>query len=185
MEPTGNIIKKILQASAKELGIILESINRDAFLDNDWNSYSVKASYSNLLYDIEVYGKETLLLQEYGNVTCKYTDSTTGEEFSYNVSQALSNLRVAKEFFVNPPIVENPCVDCVKVDIEKIDWKKPVYTFDEVKILLKVSDNVLRKWIKEGWISFTQIPGSDKRFFEQENLKKFLHHPKLFYPSYK
>ena len=66
-----------------------------------------------------------------------------------------------------------------------IEWNKPVYTSDEVKSLLNISDNTFRRWVNGGWISYCQMEGSDKKFIQREHLLKFLNNPKIFYPSSK
>lgn len=68
---------------------------------------------------------------------------------------------------------------------ESKKWNKPVYTSDEVKSLLNISDNTFRRWVNGGWISYSQMDGSDKKFIQREHLLNFLNNPKIFYPSSK
>lgn len=68
---------------------------------------------------------------------------------------------------------------------ESKKWNKPVYTSDEVKSLLNISDNTFRRWVNGGWISYSQMDGSDKKFVQREHLLNFLNNPKIFYPSSK
>lgn len=75
--------------------------------------------------------------------------------------------------------------DAITVDVSKIDWNKPVYTADEVKKLLGVSDTTFRRWMNAGWITYSQMDGSDKRFIQREHLMEFLNNPKVLYPSSK
>lgn len=105
--------------------------------------------------------------------------------YVYDTMQAITNLKIAYDFFSNPPIVENPNSECLKLDAEDIDWGKPVYTADEVKTLLHISDNTFRKWVNGGWIAYSQMDGSDKKFIRREHLLEFLNNPKIFYPSSK
>ena len=78
-----------------------------------------------------------------------------------------------------------PMVDGITIDMSKIDWSKPVYTADEVKKLLDMSDSTFRRRLNEGWISYTQLPGSDKKYIQREHLQAFLNNLKIFYPSTK
>lgn len=71
------------------------------------------------------------------------------------------------------------------IEVETIEWNKPVYTSDEVKSLLNISDNTFRRWVNGGWISYSQMDGSDKKFIQSEHLLNFLNNPKIFYPSSK
>ena len=73
----------------------------------------------------------------------------------------------------------------IKIKTKTIDWNKPVYTTEEIKNLLDISDTTLRRWINDGWISYSQIDGSDKKYIQKEHLLAFLNNPKIFYPSSK
>lgn len=64
---------------------------------------------------------------------------------------------------------------------ESIYWK-PVYTANEVKELLNIGDNTFRKWIRNGWISYSQVPGSSKIYIQQQHLLDFLNDERFFYP---
>lgn len=185
MEDSSTIVKKIIKSTPKELGVLLDSINRIAYQENEWNSISVRASYAYLINAIEVHAQQTQLQLDFNNLTCEFHDCLTNETFIYDVYQALTNLKLAYSYFQNPPVVENPNAEEIKVNVDTIDWNKPVYTIEEVRKLLDVSENVLRKWIQGGWISYTQMNGSDKRFIEKDNLLEFLHNPKIFYPKSK
>lgn len=65
---------------------------------------------------------------------------------------------------------------------EGIDWTKPLFTAKEVKVLLGIKDNTFRKWIREGYISYTQVPGSSKIYIQKEHLIDFLNDTRFFYP---
>lgn len=80
--------------------------------------------------------------------------------------------------FLNCLLKDNP-------KSESKEWNKPVYTSEEVKTLLNISDNTLRRWVNGGWIPYTQMDGSDKKFIQREHLLNFLNNPKIFYPSSK
>ena len=90
---------------------------------------------------------------DYGNETKDVEGCITGEQSVLHARQAITNLQIAKEFFENPPIVEKPNKEGLTVDIEAIDWSKPVYSADEVKTMLKVCDSTFRRWMNGGWIS--------------------------------
>lgn len=178
------LIKKIELSSSKELGTILNDVNRNAFMENNWDVISVKASYSSILSKINDEIQQCLLYLNYGNSIMEVEDLESSESYVLKPEQALTNLRLSKDFFENPPIVNNPNSESLKIKVDNIDWNKPVYTIDELKTLLKVSDNTLRKWL-DGWISYTQMDGSDKKFILKESLIAFLKNPKIFYPSSK
>lgn len=185
MEKVDVIVKRIERALPRELGGILNELNNAAYQENDWDSLSVRASYSDILAAIDYQCGQCKQYLDFGNETMDVYDCKTGETYTLNVRQAITNLKLAQEFFTNPPVVENPnSVAKLKMeDVEKIDWSKPVYTADEVKTLLHVSDNTFRKWLNGGWIPYSQMDGSDKKLIEKENLLKFLRNPKIFYPS--
>ena len=185
MEQASTLITRIQYASAKELGDILDGINREAFQENDWNSLSVKASYSDYLSTVIESWNQCKTYLDYGNETMDVLDCKTGEERILNVRQALTNLRIAKDFFENPPTVENPNSEGISVHTDSMVWDKPVYTADEVKALLNLSDSTFRRWMNGGWIPYTQMEGSDKKFIQKEHLLAFLNNPKIFYPSSK
>lgn len=178
------LIKKIELSSPEELGSILDDVNRNEFIKNDWDAISVKKSYSYILPMIDYEIEQCLSYIYYGNAIMEVEDSESSSRYVLKPLQALKNLRHSKDFFSNPPIISNPNSESLKINVGNINWDKPVYTTDEVKTLLKVSDNTLRKWL-DGWISYTQIPGSDKKFILKESLLAFLKNPKIFYPSSK
>lgn len=180
-----DLVHQIEMASPSGLGKLLDEVNRAAFQDNDWNQVSVKASYALLLAELDSEGGQIKMSYDFGNLESKCVDCITGDRYSFNNLQALQNMKLAYEFFSNPPVVENPNSEQVAVDVEAIDWDKPVYTTDDLKKLLNVSDNTLRKWLNGGWISYTQMEGSDKKYVAKEDLMAFLKNEKIFYPSSK
>lgn len=76
-------------------------------------------------------------------------------------------------------------IDGLPADVANIDWDKPVYTADEVKKLFGVSDSTFRRWINGGWIAYSQVDGSDKKYIQREHIMAFLNNPKIHYPSTK
>lgn len=178
-----NILNDIETASPEQLGELLKRTNRDSFLNYKWDIIAVKASYSDIIYKIN---SELCKLSEYlqyGHDYMNIHECDTNETWTLDVRHAYANLNLAKDFFINPPIVENPNGEELKIDTTKIDWNKPVYTRNEIKSLLQISDSTLTRWLNDGWIPHTQINGSDKIYVSQEDLKEFLHNPQIFYPS--
>lgn len=180
-----DLIHQIEMASPSELGKLVEDVNRKAFQDNDWNQVSVKASYALLLAELDNVWGQIKMSYDFGNIESKCVDCITGKTYSFNNFQAMQNMKVAYDYFSNPPVVENPNSEQVAVDVEAIDWSKPIYTTDDLKKLLNVSDNTLRRWLNGGWIAYTQMEGSDKKLIAKEDLLAFLKNPKIFYPSTK
>ena len=101
-----DIINKLLVATPIELAELLDNINLGTFAKNKWRLIAVRASYASLIAIIndEISNCNTYL--SYGNLTMDYMDCTTGESFSYDLKQAITNLNLAKEYFQNPPILE-------------------------------------------------------------------------------
>ena len=73
----------------------------------------------------------------------------------------------------------------ITIDTSDIVLDKPVYTATEIKTLLGISDSTFNRWINGGWISYTQMEGSDKKFIKKEDLYAFLNNKKIFHPSSK
>ena len=113
MESITTLVLKIEAATPKELGEVLDALNREVHSENDWNSISVKAAYINLLsaIDTEIGNFSTYLA--FGNDTMDYEDCSTGEQLTFNVRQALGNLNIAKEYFYNR---KHQTVDIIKLN---------------------------------------------------------------------
>ena len=180
-----DIVKSLELATPKELGALLDNINRTAYQENDWSPISVKASYTELMATIDVEWGRVKELLDYGHETSDVHDCSTGEEYTLNNRQAMMNLKLAYDYLNNPPVVENPNSEGISVEDDAIDWSKPVFTEAEVRTMLNVSENTFRRWLKDGWISYTQMAGGDKKFIDKESLMAFLHNPRIFYPSSK
>ena len=101
-----SIVYQILVASPKELGVLVDEVNKKVYADNDYNTISVKATYSTLLEWIESYIAENNQYLAYGNEIMELAD--TGVCFTYNVRQALSNLKIVREAFSNPIVITSP-----------------------------------------------------------------------------
>lgn len=185
MQATKEILRNITCASPVELSDYLEGLNREAYQDNDWKEIAVRASYVNVLEAIDLEWQNVKMAVEVGTYVMNVTDCVTKETYSYDTPQAKTNLELAYKFLKNPPVIENPNSENLDIDVKKIDWDKPVYTADEVKTLLGIKDSCFRKWVNAGWISYTQIDGSDKKFIQREHLIAFLNNKKIFYPSTK
>lgn len=183
MEPVSAIISRILSASPNELEGVLDSINREVFQNSDWDFLSVKTSYSTILEEIAdaLSRYERCLHLGKGE---EVLDVRSSVQRIAEARSAKLKLQRAESFFRNPPVLENPNPGG-RLSIPVIDWNKPVYTADEVKALLGVSDSTFRRWLTGGWISYTQMDGSDKKFIQKEHLLAFLNNVKIFYPSTK
>ena len=98
-------------------------------------------------------------------------------------------LRHLKDIYGIEAGVTKPIKDAMKQDNtaveDKIDWDKPVYTADEIKALLDISDSTFTRWLNKGWIAYSQVAGSDKKLIQREDLFAFLNNPKIYYPSTK
>lgn len=176
MESAGKFAYRIEMANPEELSDLLNARNRESFQEHNWDIIAVKASYADLIDDISELWRQNNLYLDYGNRTMEKPDG-----YVYDTMQAVMNLKIAYDFFCNPPVVENPNSESLKPDIESIDWSKPVYTSDEVKAMLNISDNTFRKWINGGWISYSQMDGSKYKYIQREHLLEFLNNPKIFY----
>ena len=136
-----DIINILLVATPTELAELLDNINLDTFTKNKWRLVAVKASYASLIAIIndEISNCNTYL--SYGNLTMDYMDCTTGESFSYDLKQAITNLNIAKEYFQNPPTLEK----CTEVDEQPlITSKEEVVRKDEIS----TTDQNLIKGVK-------------------------------------
>jgi hypothetical protein len=176
MESIATLVLKIEAATPKELGEVLEALNREVHSENDWNSISVKAAYVNLLsaVDAEIGNFSTYLA--FGNDTMDYEDCSTGEQLTFNVRQALGNLTIAKEFFTNPPVLANP----KDVDVNSINWNnREIFTAEETMVILNLGETTYRKWVNDGWLSETQMMGSNKRYVQKKDIMDFLNNPKI------
>ena len=179
MEPISTIISRIQFASPLELDGLLETINWQAFQENGWDLLSVKESYTDLLAGIE----DALKCLNTGKESRGVNDFQAEVQRISEKRSAIAKLQVARDFFRNPPIVENP--NPKGPSTPSIDWSKPVFTAEEVRTLLNVSDSTFRRWINAGWFSYTQLDGSDKKYIQKEHLLEFLNHKKNFFPSSK
>jgi hypothetical protein len=176
MESIATLVLKIEAATPKELGEVLEALNREVHSENGWNSISVKAAYVNLLsaVDAEIGNFSTYLA--FGNDTMDYEDCSTGEQLTFNVRQALGNLTIAKEFFTNPPVLANP----KDVDVNSINWNnREIFTAEETMVILNLGETTYRKWVNDGWLSETQMMGSNKRYVQKKDIMDFLNNPKI------
>ena len=176
MESITTLVLKIEAATPKELGEVLEALNREVHSENDWNSISVKAAYINLLsaIDTEIGNFSTYLA--FGNDTMEYEDCSTGEQLTFNVRQALGNLNIAKEYFQNPPVLTNP----KSIDVNSINWNnREVFTADEAMAILNIGTTTYKRWVDGGWLSETQVEGSNKRYVQKKDIIDFINNPKI------
>lgn len=112
-----SIVYQILVASPKELGALVDVVNKETYAENNYNQISVKAAYSTLLEWIDRYIADNNQYLAYGNETMELND--TGVCFTYKVRQAISNLKIAQEAFANPVIITPPVqeqTDAIEVE---------------------------------------------------------------------
>jgi hypothetical protein len=176
MESITTLVLKIEAATPKELGKVLEALNREVHSENDWNSISVKAAYINLLsaIDTEIGNFSTYLA--FGNDTMDYEDCSTGEQLTFNVRQALGNLNIAKEYFQNPLVLTNP----KSIDVNSINWNnREIFTAEETMVILNLGETTYKRWVNDGWLSETQMMGSNKRYVQKKDIIDFLNNPKI------
>lgn len=179
----GNIIYSLATSDPATLSSILNRLNREAHSDYNWDSIAVKASFKSLLEELSII--QSILRDTYiysGEGSTRVIDST-GKEWIIQLKSGFDNLEISKDFLSNPPSLVNPNTE--KINIPIVDWSKPLYTAKEVKELLQVSDNTFKRWLDDGWISYSQIDGSDKKYIQQKDLKAFLENPKIFKASFK
>jgi hypothetical protein len=55
--------------------------------------------------------------------------------------------------------------------------EKIVYNNDEVKKMLNIGDERLRKFRDEGYLSYVKYPNSDKYWYTKQNILEFLSNP--------
>ena len=178
-------MRNIETSSPKDLEEFLNAMNRKLFAEYNWQIISVKAVYMGIISNIDDELGRYNSMVNCGNTTASCYDCKTQQNYNIDLQQAITNLTLAKEFMTAPPIIDNPNPDGIKIKTKTIDWNKPVYTTEEIKNLLDISDTTLRRWINDGWISYSQIDGSDKKYIQKEHLLAFLNNPKIFYPSSK
>lgn len=156
-----SIVYQILVASPKELGVLVDEVNREVYADNDYNPISVKASYSTLLEWIDRYIADNNQCLAYGNEIMELAD--TGVCFTYNVRQAISNLKIVRESFSNPVVIIPP-VQKLKDAVVAENKQEPDTNTNEhpqTALISNVEDNIitgvagLAKYLNRG-ISLTQ-----------------------------
>ena len=177
-----SIIHKLLTAPQSELADVVDKINSETFAENVWSVAKVKIDYAVLIERLkkEIAECNTYLL--FGNETMKYTDCDNNEVFTFNVRQALTNLQIAKDVFSNPPIITNPDM----IDVNSINWYgREIFTAEETMAILNVSNTTYRRWVNDGWLSETQMDGSNKRWVLKETILNFMNNKKIFKPSWK
>ena len=156
-----SIVYQILVASPKELGVLVDEVNKKVYADNDYNTISVKATYSTLLEWIDSYIAENNQYLAYGNEIMELAD--TGVCFTYNVRQALSNLKIVREAFSNPIVITPPVQKQKDALVAENKQESDANTDEQPQTALisNVEDNIitgvagLAKYLKRG-ISLTQ-----------------------------
>ena len=138
-----SIVYQILVASPKELGALVDEVNREVYADNDYNPISVKASYSTLLEWIDRYIADNNQCLAYGNEVMEFVD--TGVCFKYNVRQAISNLKIVREAFINPVVIAPPVqeqTDAIVAD-SKLEFVEEIKEYPQTTPTSNVEDNII------------------------------------------
>lgn len=138
-----SIVYQILVASPKELGVLVDEVNKKVYADNDYNTISVKATYSTLLEWIDSYIAENNQYLAYGNEIMELAD--TGVCFTYNVRQAISNLKIVREAFINPVVIAPPVqeqTDAIVAD-SKPEFVEEVKEYPQTTPISNVEDNII------------------------------------------
>ena len=138
-----SIVYQILVASPKELGVLVDEVNKKVYADNDYNTISVKATYSTLLEWIDSYIAENNQYLAYGNEIMELAD--TGVCFTYNVRQALSNLKIVREAFINPVVIAPPVqeqTDAIVAD-SKPESAEEVKEYPQTTPTSNVEENII------------------------------------------
>ena len=66
-----------------------------------------------------------------------------------------------------------------------VQHEKIVYTNDEVKMLLGIKDERLRKFREEGYLGYVKYPNSDKFWYTKQNILDFLNNPIAVHEAWK
>ena len=138
-----SIVYQILVASPKELGVLVDEVNKEVYADNDYNPISVKASYSTLLERIDRYIADNNQCLAYGNEVMEFVD--TGVCFKYNVRQAISNLKIVREAFINPVVIAPPVqeqTDAIVAD-SKLEFVEEIKEYPQTTPTSNVEENII------------------------------------------
>ena len=138
-----SIVYQILVASPKELGVLVDEVNREVYADNNYNPISVKASYSTLLERIDRYIADNNQCLAYGNEVMEFVD--TGVCFKYNVRQAISNLKIVREAFINPVVIAPPVqeqTDAIVAD-SKLEFVEEIKEYPQTTPTSNVEENII------------------------------------------
>ena len=156
-----SIVFQILAASPKELGVLVDVVNKEVYANNDYNTISVKATYSTLIERIDRYIDNNNQYLAYGNEIMELAD--TGVCFTYNVRQAISNLKIARESFLNPIVITPPVQELKDAVVAEnktefnVDTKEQPQTAPTSNVEENIVTGVagLAKYLKRG-ITLTQ-----------------------------
>lgn len=177
-----SIIHKLLTAPHSELADVVDKINSETFAENVWSVAKVKVDYAVLIERIDKEIAECRTYLMFGNETMKYHDCDDRKVFTFDIRQALTNLQIAKDVFSNPPIIPNPDM----IDVNSINWYgRQIFTAEEAMAILNVSNSTYRRWVNDGWLSETQMDGSNKRWVLKETILNFMKNEKIFKKSWR
>ena len=182
MEQISVIIRNIEKSTTKELGGILDSVNREVYSENDWNVISVKSGYVTLLAGIESEIEQYNLLLSFGNEVINYNDCSMGSTDTLNTRQVLGNLKIAQEYFQNPPILTDP----KNIDVNSINWNgRDIFFPEEVQSILNIGTSTYKRWVDGGWLSETQVEGSNKRYVQKKDIIDFINNKAIYKESWR
>ena len=135
-----SIVYQILVASPKELGALVDVVNKETYAENNYNQISIKAAYSTLLEWIDRYIADNNQYLAYGNETMELNDTRVC--FTYKVRQAISNLKIAQEAFANPVIITPP----VQKQTDAIEVEPKIEPKEEAQIVstYNIEENVVK-----------------------------------------
>ena len=137
-----SIVYQILVASPKELGVLVDEVNKEVYADNDYNPISVKATYSTLLEWIDRYIADNNQYLAYGNEIMELAD--TGVCFTYNVRQALSNLKIVREAFSNPIVITPPVQELTNAIVAESKPELETKEQTQTAPISNVEENVIK-----------------------------------------
>lgn len=170
-----DLVTEIKLASPEELSKILHNyaseIKKKYYNDDVAIKVNFEKLSNKLMSQLSLYQE----MLSYGNLTNEefYNDR---KKIVFSTENVISNINIALEYLrntANTTVVKEP----------QIDWKKPIYTISEVEELLGVTRNTLKKYMDNGYLSFSSL--GDKKWFTKEDIDTFLSHPDVKVKAFK
>ena len=67
-----------------------------------------------------------------------------------------------------------------KLDVNAINWNgREIFFPKEVQAILNIGESSYRRWVDDGWLSETQMLGSNKRYIQKKDIVAFINNPKI------